>query len=70
MKDTDPTPISKKRVFLQFLWILLVARVITGLTISQDLFDGSAWLIPKNWIAPLGFAIIWTVIYWKNQRDK
>lgn len=52
---------------LHFIWVLLVARIITGLTISQDLLSAQAWATPQTWIAPLGFAVIFAVIYWRNQ---
>lgn len=55
---------------LHFVWVLLVARVITGLTISNDLSSAQAWLSPQAWIAPLGFAIIFAVICWKKLSSK
>lgn len=49
------------------LWVLFAARIITGLTISNDLGSMQAWLSLQAWIAPLGFAVIFAVIYWRGQ---
>ncbi|MGK4217800.1 hypothetical protein [Kocuria marina] len=59
---------NMKKTSLHFVWVMLVARIVTGLTISHDLFDGHAWLRPGTWVAPLGFACIWTFVYWTNQK--
>lgn len=52
------------------LWVLLVARIITGLTISNDLGSVHAWLSLHAWIALLGFAAIFAVVYWRNQSER
>lgn len=70
MEHANSPTVSKKGLFFHFLWVLLVARVITGFTISNDFFDANEWLLAKTWIPALGFAVIWTVIYWNYQRDR
>ncbi|WP_417364423.1 hypothetical protein [Glutamicibacter arilaitensis] len=55
---------------LNFLWVLLVSRIITGLTISNDFSSMQAWFSFQSWIAPLGFAAIYAVIYWTNSAKK
>ena len=67
MEHSISSPSIKKKLFFHFLWVLLVARIITGLTISSSLFDAGEWLSLETWIPALGFAVIWTVIYWTGQ---
>ena len=68
MENTASPAARRVRLLVHFLWVLLVARVITGLTISHDLFDAHAWLLPATWVPALGFAIILTAVHWRNQR--
>ncbi|MGP5124840.1 hypothetical protein ACTXJU_18460 [Glutamicibacter ardleyensis] len=69
--SSSPAPSGRAlNTGLTFVWVLLVARIITGLTISHDLSSMQSWFSIQAWIAPLGFAVIGTVIYWKNSANK
>lgn len=65
----DKTALRSKigKTAAHVLWVLLVARIITGLTIYHDLGSVQAWLSLQAWIAPLGFAVIFAAAYWHNQ---
>ncbi|WP_103063572.1 hypothetical protein [Actinomyces qiguomingii] len=57
------------RLAAQFFWVLLVARIITGLTLTGLSLE--SWLTLRTWLFPLGFAVIgvYSYLYWMSHRD-
>ncbi|NDR53331.1 hypothetical protein CWT12_11800 [Actinomyces sp. 432] len=61
---------TARRVAAQFLWSLMVARVLLGLE-NGDLLSIEAWLTPRVWLYPLFFGVmgVYSYLYWMRHRD-
>lgn len=55
--------LSLGKLVLNFLWCLLVARVIVGIS-RGNLGEIESWVSLTSWVGPLGFALIGTYAFW------
>lgn len=58
------------QVAAQFLWSLMVARVLLGLE-NGNLLSIEAWLTPPVWLYPLVFGVmgVYSYLYWMRHRE-
>ncbi|RTE49187.1 hypothetical protein [Actinobaculum sp. 352] len=70
--NTNERRISPWKEVIGFLCVLLLARILAGLTyIEGAVFSAESWLTPRNWLGPLVTALIteYAHFYWLRHRD-